>query len=188
MLDATNPARPMAAPDASLRYDGTSIALHWATAALVLVQFGLAETWGWFPKPNHRLMIIAHMSFGILLAAVMLWRVLWRISAGRRLAPAGHGLFDRAAKALHHLLYVLVVAEVVLGFATRWTDNHPLSFFGLLIPSPFGTFSKATGHLVDHIHDWNAWLIIGLVTVHALAALGHHYLLRDTVLRRMLPG
>ena len=88
---------------------------------------------------------------------------------------------------MHHALYVLIVAEVVLGFLTRWTDNQALNLFGLLIPSPFGNFSKATGGLVDDIHAVNAWLIMVLVGGHILAALGHHYLLKDGVLRRMLP-
>ncbi len=57
---------------------------------------------------------------------------------------------------------------------------------GVLIASPFGTFSKAIGGFVDEVHDFNAWLIMALAGGHALAALYHHYLLRDGVLRRML--
>jgi cytochrome b561 len=174
--------------DAASRYDGVSISLHWATALLVLLQFALAESWGFFPRPVHHVMISLHMSFGLLLAGVILLRIIWRWRFGRSLPPTGHGLLDAAAKALHYVLYVLVAAEIPLGFATRWTDNHALSFFGFLVPSPFGAFSKAAGGVVDQIHDLTAWAIMGLVAVHALAALGHHYLLKDGVLRRMLPG
>lgn len=184
MPDGVNYATLNAMP---ARYDSVTIALHWATAVLVLVQFALAETWDFFPRPAHHLMVTLHMSFGCILAAVILLRIGWRQSWGRTLALAGHGWLDRAAKAVHLVLYVLVTAEVLLGFLTRWTDNRTLSFFGLAIPSPFGTFSKATGHLVDKIHDYTAWVIIGLVTVHTLAALWHHYLLKDDILRRMLP-
>jgi cytochrome b561 len=169
------------------RYDAMTIALHWATAVLVLLQFGFAESWGFFPKPVHHLMIVGHMSCGLILAAVILLRLGWRARFGRVLPPPGHGLLDVAAKALHRVLYVLVGAEILLGFATRWTDNQSLSFFGLLIPSPFGAFSKATGDAVDQIHDYNAWVIMALVSIHALAALGHHYVLKDKVLRRILP-
>lgn len=179
---------PQSRAGAPARYDAMTIALHWATAALVLLQFALAETWGFFPHPAHHLMIVLHMSFGLVLAGVILLRILWRPLGGRHLPPTGQGWTDHAAKALHYLLYVLVCAEVMLGFATRWTDNRPLSFFGLLIPSPFGSFPRATGDLVVHIHDYVAWTIITLAGIHALAALTHHYLLRDDVLRRMLPG
>ena len=178
---------PQTTPAMVPRYDGASIALHWATAGLVLLQFGLAELWDFFPKPDRHVMIVAHMSFGLILTAVILFRILWRARFGRALPPAGYGLLDRAAKALHYALYGLVVAEVVLGFITRWTDNQALSFFGLLIPSPLGHYSRATGHFVDHIHDYVAWTIIILVAVHAAAALVHHYWFKDGVLRRMLP-
>jgi cytochrome b561 len=185
LLDAVD--RPAALAPAPARYDGVTIALHWATAVLVLLQFALAETWGFFPRPVHHLMVVGHMSFGLILTAVVALRLGWRGTAGRVLPPPGHGLLDLAAKALHRILYVLLGAEILLGFVTRWTDNQALSFFGLLIPSPFGSFSKATGNFVDQIHDLNAWLIMGLVSAHAVAALGHHYLLKDGVLRRMLP-
>jgi cytochrome b561 len=174
-------------PAMAARYDGVTIALHWGTAVLVLLQFGLAETWGFFSRPVRHVLIAGHMSFGLILAAVIIARIFWRLGFGRALPPAGYGALDRAAVLLHRALYMLVSAEIVLGFVTRWTDNQALSFFGLLIPSPFGTFSKATGRFVDDIHNYNAWLIMSIVAVHAVAALGHHYLLRDGVLRRMLP-
>ncbi len=188
MLDALKPAPELTGANLSVHYDNTSIALHWATALLVLLNFALAETWDFFPRPEHHLMIIGHISFGILLTAVIAARIIWRWKFGRALPAAGHGALDLVAKALHHILYVLVVAEVLLGYATRWTDNQPLNFFGLIIPSPFGHFSKATGRLVDNIHDYNAWIIMGLVGIHAVAAIGHHFLLKDKVLRRMLPS
>jgi cytochrome b561 len=82
----------------------------------------------------------------------------------------------------------LLIAQVPLGFFTRWTDNQPLDIFGLLISSPLGHCSKSTGDFVDQLHDINAWVIMGIVGVHAIAALVHHFVWRDAVLQRMLPG
>jgi cytochrome b561 len=169
------------------RYDNLSIALHWATAVLVLLQFGLAEIWEFFPRPTRHLMIMWHMSFGLMLAAVIVLRILWRFMPGHKMLASGQGILRYAANLVHYTLYVLIVAEMPLGVFTRWTDNKVLSFFGLLMPSPFGSFSKAAGHITDEMHNINAWLIIILAGSHALAALLHHYLLRDNTLRRMLP-
>jgi cytochrome b561 len=187
LTNPTSSATYAAQGDDHARYDGLLIALHWATAALVFLQFGLAETWGFFPKADRDLLIVGHMSFGLVLAAVIVLRILWRLTFGRNSFETDQGLIGYAARMMHHALYVLIVVEVALGFLTRWTDNQALSFFGLLIPSPFGTISKAAGGFVDDIHDVNAWLIMVLVGGHTLAALGHHYLLKDGVLRRMLP-
>ncbi|HYP64081.1 MAG TPA: cytochrome b/b6 domain-containing protein [Acidocella sp.] len=176
-----------ATPASATRYDNVTIALHWAMAGLVVAQFLLAEFWGFFPRPEHHLMIVTHMSLGLILTAVLALRFIWRAKFGRRLPPAGVGVLDRVAKVMHHTLYMLLVAEIPLGFLTRWTDNQALSFFGLLIPSPFGHFSRTTGWVVDQIHDYAAWTIIILAAIHAAAALFHHYLWKDGVLRRMLP-
>ncbi|MDE1896431.1 MAG: cytochrome b [Rhodospirillales bacterium] len=173
------------AVQASLRYDQMTVALHWLTAGLVILQFGLAELWGFFPRPAHRLMVLGHMSFGLVLAAVFATRIIWRLPSHRTHFNDGPDLMALLARLMHRTLYVLLAAEIVLGVATRWTDNHPLSFFGLLIASPFGTFSRATGHFVDQIHDWNAWVIIVLAGAHAAVALLHHFVLRDGVLGRM---
>ncbi len=172
---------------ASPRHDGFTIALHWLTALLVVVQFLLAEFWGFVPQPAHRLMIQAHMSFGLILAAVFALRLFWRLRPGHTHFDDGSDLLNRAARLMHRVLYGLLTAEIPLGCLTRWTDNKALSFFGLLIPSPFGTFSKATGYYTDQIHSITAWTIIILAGAHASAALLHHYILKDDVLRRMAP-
>lgn len=89
---------------------------------------------------------------------------------------------------MHEALYILVAAEIPLGILTRWTDNQALSFFGLLLPSPFGPFATTTNEFVAEAHDVIAWAIIIFAGFHAAVALAHHYLLKDGVLRRMLPS
>jgi cytochrome b561 len=64
-------ATRIAAGDDGRNYDNVAISLHWATALLVVIQFGLAETWDWFAKPTQSLMQSLHVSFGVLLAAVI---------------------------------------------------------------------------------------------------------------------
>lgn len=63
-----------------------------------------------------------------------------------------------------------------------------MSFFGLLIPPPFAPFSKAAHHQIGEFHEKIGWAIVIIAVGHALAALYHHYVLRDRVLLRMLPG
>lgn len=179
-----NTENPPAAQD-SLRHDQVTVALHWLTAFLVILQFGLAEFWGFFPRPARHVMILGHMSFGLMLAAVFAARIVWRLPLHRTHFNRGSSLAELLARLMHRTLYVLLAVEIVLGVATRWTDNQALSFFGLPIASPFGTFSKVTGDFVDELHDLNAWAIIALAGAHAAVALLHHFVLRDGLLRRM---
>lgn len=184
----TAEATRAAAGDRRVRYDGFSMALHWTTAGLVVLMFLLAEFWGFVSRPIRREMIVAHMSFGILLTLVLVVRIGWRLTPGHRVQDATTGVVEIAAKCVHALLYVLLAAQAVLGFVLRWSGNEAMSFFGRQIPPPFAPFSKPAHHLVGVLHIWNAWIIIIVAGGHAGAALFHHYILRDDVLWRMLPG
>jgi cytochrome b561 len=175
------------AGDDGTTYDGVAIALHWATAALVVAQFALAETWDWFARPVHRLMVTTHMSFGVLLAAVIVARLVWRLIPGHRVAAIEIGWVRLASKATHYLLYTLLVVEALLGFTFRWGEGRPMSFFGLGIPGPFGPFGKPVTEQLLELHNWVGWTIVIIALGHALAALYHHYVLKDQVLVRMLP-
>jgi cytochrome b561 len=176
------------AGDDGARYDNVAIALHWATAVLVVCQFALAELWGFAARPTRHLMITTHMSFGILLTAVIIARIVWRLIPGHHVSSLEVGWIKIASKAVHYLLYLLLVCEAVLGFTLRWSGGEAMSFFGLQIPSPLGHWSRGAHHLVGELHNWNGWAIVIIAFGHALAALYHHYVLHDRVLRRMLPG
>lgn len=176
------------AGDDKAQYDGVSVGLHWLTAALVITQFALALLWDGFGRPAHRTMVVAHMSFGIILTAVIVARIVWRLMPGHRMPSLVTGWEGRAAQGVHYLLYGLLVAEAVLGFLTRWWEGREMSFFGLLIPGPFGSGDRGTHQMFMEWHEKVGWAIIIVAAGHAAAALYHHLVLKDRVLRRMLPG
>jgi cytochrome b561 len=173
---------------ARTRYDPVSLGLHWLTVALVLANFALAETWEDLARPTRHLMQATHMSFGILIAAAVIARIGWRLVPGHEAPPARPGLVEFAASAVHWLLYGLLIASAVLGFVLRWSGGEAMSFFGVPIPSPMATVSRPVHHDIAELHENVGWAIIILAAGHALAALYHHVVLKDGVLRRMLPG
>lgn len=184
---ALNEATRVAATATRIRYDGTSIALHWITVALVLFNFASAELWGLFGRPTHHALVTLHMSFGIILSVVVVLRIVWRLTPGHQVAPATEGWDERLSKAVQALLYLLLIVQAVLGYVVRWAGNEAMSFFGLLISSPFAPTSKATHHQLLDYHDKIGWAIVIIAAGHAAAALYHHFVLRDRVLVRMLP-
>ena len=177
----------IAAGDDGASYDAVSIWLHWATAVLVFANFALAETWDWFAKPTKELMENIHMSFGVLLAAVIIARIVWRLIPGHEVVAVTSGWVRRASKGVHYLLYLLLVAEAGLGFAFRWGAGRPMEFFGLGIPPLIGEIARSERRLLRELHEWIGWAIIIIALLHALAALYHHYALKDRLLLRMLP-
>ena len=181
-------ATRIAAGDDGTSYDAVAIGLHWTTAFLVFANFALAQTWDWFAKPTQSLMEDTHMSFGVLLTAVIVARLAWRWVPGHQVSSLETGWMQIASKATHYLLYGLLLVEAVLGFTFRWGAGRPMEFFGLGIPPMIGEISRPLRHQLREFHEWIGWAIVSLALLHALAALYHHYVLKDRVLKRMLPG
>lgn len=173
------------APD---RYDAVTIVFHWVTALLVVVLFGTALVRDYAPR-EWRLFWLEgiHVSFGIALAAVLVGRLVWRVVGGRRLAAAGTRFTAPLSRLVHWVLYGLLAVQVGLGFSLRWLQGEAFSFFGLFsIPSLLAS-NRALAHQVEDIHNLAAWALIVVAGGHAVAALVHRYVLKDGVLRRMLP-
>jgi cytochrome b561 len=178
----------IAAGDDGTTYDRVAIALHWATAFLVFANFLLAQTWDWFAKPTKGLMEDTHMSFGVLLTVVIVARIIWRWLPGHQVSSIEAGWVRLASKGTHYLLYLLLIAEAALGFAFRWGAGRPMTFFGTGIPPLIGEMARPLRRELREFHEWIGWTIIVLALLHAAAALYHHYVLKDRVLRRMLPA
>lgn len=182
-------ATRIAAGDDGTNYDNVAIALHWLTAVLVVVLFGMALIWDYFPHPTAQTLQSLHVSLGVLLAAVIVARLAWRLVPGHQMPALEVGWMRIASKGVHYLLYGLLAAQVILGFLFRWAPGRPVGFFGLFaIPSPLGTVAKSTRQTIHFLHEKGGWAIILLALGHALAALYHHYALKDRVLERMLPA
>jgi cytochrome b561 len=186
---ATHIAASSDAPSRS-HYDGVTIALHWATAVLVVAQFGMAEVWGWLQKgtPIRIGLITTHLAFGILLAAVIIIRICWRLAHRGRLPPAVSGLQHVLANAVHGILYLLLVAQATLGLLWGWSGGRSIPFFNLFSVPPLLSLDPDMRHTIGSLHENVAWAIIVVAFGHAVVAIGHHIVLRDNVLRRMLPG
>ena len=178
----------MTAGRARSRYDALTIALHWLTALLVIALFASAETWGFLPKGTalRKGLQSLHISMGITLATVMALRILWRL--GRKHLPSDLPRWQEILSGLVHLaLYGLLAAQVSLGFLFRWAQGEPFFFFGLF-EIPHVAIDPGLARTIGELHNTVAWTIVCLAGLHALAALGHHYVLKDKVLLRMMPG
>lgn len=179
-----------AAGEQAGRYDRFTITLHWLTAGLVLALFGTAQVWDLADRgtPMRLGLISLHVSLGILLAAVLILRIVWRLLTHRRVAPAVSGLQHVASTLVHLILYALMIAQVSYGFLIRWASANIPDFFGLFVIPALVVVDPATLRVISELHSVTAWVIIAVAGLHAAAALVHHYVLRDQVLARMVPS
>jgi cytochrome b561 len=166
-------------------YDRRTIVLHWVTAALVVLLWGIAQVIDLFPKGPPRIAVRSvHIVLGVLLEVVLLMRIVWRTRSGRRLPPANQGVMGYLAKAVHIGLYVVVVSVVLLGISNAWARGD--SLFSLWkIPKLYPDIPQLKP-TIENLHGTFANVLLILAGAHALVAIVHHFILRDGVMRRML--
>jgi cytochrome b561 len=171
---------------AAPHYDRPTIWFHWTIAVLVPLQWGLAQIIDWFPEGEPRIAARSvHISAGLFIAVLLAARVFWRATRGRVLPPANHGVLQQAAKSVHYALYALLTAMVLAGMFLVYVRGD--SFFGLFTVPALDPGNKALRHDIAEVHETIAALPLIVAGLHALAALIHHFVLRDGVLRRMWP-
>lgn len=169
------------------RYDSVTIWLHWATAGLIVALWLGAQIIDLFGRGAPEMYLRSlHVTLGVTLACVLAFRVVWRLTGAR--GPAVRAdLLETAAHLLHYVLYALAGVVVVLGALTVWMQGDTIwNLFTIPAYDPANV--RALGREMRGWHGLAANTILILAGLHAAAALGHHYLLRDNVLRRMLPG
>jgi cytochrome b561 len=181
---------PMPAPTntspAPFRYDRKTIALHWWTAALVALLWLIAQVIDDFPRGPWRVnMRSVHITLGITLAIVLLLRLMWRNLSKDAHKAARNGVLEHAAAIGHFLLYALAISTVLLGLVNASIREDYL--FNLFAIPSLAPSNPGLREYVGAAHGWAANALAVLAVAHSLTALFHHYLLRDSLLWRMIP-
>jgi cytochrome b561 len=172
------------------RYTGVAIALHWLVAALVVGQVA----WGWWmqeipkapPGPRAEAFNL-HKSFGLLILALMVARLGWRLSHPPPRLPAMAAWQRALANATHGLLYVALFALPLTGYLGSAYSGYPVKFFGAVLPA-WATKDASIKELMGTLHLAASWVLVAAVLVHLAGALRHGLVDRDGLLRRMMPG
>lgn len=187
----------MPARNTETRWGWVAQLLHWATATLILLQLGLAAYILTVDDLVRRYEAgQMHKSWGAVILCVGLVRLLWRASSRitPQMPPAMPAWEVRAAWTSHFALYALIVALPLSGWI--YASAAPLQtllgienrVFGTVVqPDPWPEGDQRIADIAWLLHRSFAVALVGLVIVHVGAALKHHFVYRDGVLRRMLP-
>jgi cytochrome b561 len=188
-MDAAAPVR---------RYTLVAMALHWVMALgiVALAAIGLYMTHVKLAPHSLFYWYQLHKSIGITILRAAFLRVGWKLRHRPPALTEAMPLWQRAAATWsHRLLYVALFALPLTGWAVVSASpfDIPTVLYGVIpwpdLPVLPGLVHKQQIEAVlEDIHAYGAWGLIGLVGLHAGAALHHHFIKRDTVLRRMLPG
>ncbi|WP_367989889.1 cytochrome b [Vibrio sp. NTOU-M3] len=168
-------------------YNLTARTIHWLSAIVVIGMFGvglwmvdLSYYSEWYQTAPHW-----HKSIGIILAAVTLFRLIWKFVT---VSPSveGHAYEILGAKLVHIAMYGLLATLFISGYLISTEDGRGIDVFGWFTVPGLGALFEGQSDLSGTIHFYAAWALMILAGLHAIAALKHHVINKDNTLRKMI--
>lgn len=194
--------------NSTTRYTRTAVILHWVIAIGIFAMFAL----GWFmtelPKEAPKQMAYdlfdlgvytwrlaeeasprtfyfnLHKSIGVTLFALIVIRILWRITHRPPAMLSSYRAWERKlATGTHHLLYLFMIALPVSGVIMATYSKYGIKWFG--IPLIKGLDNNEMREVFEQIHEIFGLIILVMIILHITGALKHKFIDKDETLKRM---
>ncbi len=171
------------------RYSALTRSLHWIVALMVLatlpiggimVQEGLSRS-------TQDLLFILHKNTGVIILALVLVRIAWRLATPTPAMPATMPDWQvRAARAAHVALYGMLMVMAISGYVRVRAGGFPIEMLDALGVPSFVPRSDSLAETAQTIHRNARFVLVALILVHIAAALQHAWK-RDGVFSRIWP-
>ncbi len=181
----------MALANTQTHYGSVSKLFHWLTALAVISLLIVGWWMGGLDKTLAYKWTVynVHKLVGLTVLAVTLLRILWLLHCKHPALPHSIPAIERfAARAVHVALYTVLMLMPLSGWVMSTAGDHAPTLGKHALPMPTIALNKTVAHQWNTLHEVLAWVIVALVVLHILGALKHHFIDKNNVLRRMLPG
>ncbi len=172
-----------------VRYGAVAQLLHWLIVGLIITQFALASKADGLPLGPAKVAVLAqHKSFGMTIFMLAVLRLSWRLANPvPRLPPTTPAWQRMAAHVSHVALYGLIFITPLFGWMMSSARNFPVSWFGIFTFPDLVQPDRTRYEFFHDVHETLAMSLLVIAVLHAAAAIKHHFIDRDDILRRMLP-
>ena len=174
----------------AITYGVVAKSLHWLLFLMLTFSIVAGNFLASLPKGAEKLQVAGmHKSFGVVILMLILLRLVWRLINETPRLPnettAGEAFI---AKAMHWGLYVLMFAQPLSGIMMSQAAGFPVSFFGFFEFPVFLDKNPELAKTFLTIHG-TVWILLVIAVIgHAGAALRHHFIKKDNVLKQMTAG
>lgn len=163
--------------------------LHWTMAPLIIAMLFIGVGMVATVSSAHNTLIAIHRPLGIALLLLVVLRAGVRLTRGSPPLPDDMPTPQRfAAKASHLVLYVLMAAMPLIGWAMLSAAGYPVTLYGPLHLPPIAPHNVELFALLRALHTWFAFALFATVLLHLAAALFHGLIRRDGVFSSMARG
>jgi len=163
---------------------------HWLMAVLIITMIiaGIAMTelkpgpWKWYVYGLHK-------STGLLLLGLVIVRFAWRLT--NKIPELPNNLpqwMQNSSVFSHNMLYFFMVASPMTGIVMSLFSGHTITFYSLFTIPVIQQESSLFSHFAHEAHHFLGYAWVALLSVHVTAALFHHYIFKDDILKRMMPS
>lgn len=171
-------------------WGGLARFLHWLFFLLIVGAWFAVEMHEDFPRGSaeRAQWMNLHKALGVTVFFLIWVRLGWRLSGEPPVPVPGPRWQQRSSAVVHGLLYLLLIAMPLSGLLMSQFGGREVSWFGLFSIPPFLAPDKELAGQIKELHEDVLWpALLGLVVLHAAAALWHHFVRKDDTLKRMLP-
>jgi superoxide oxidase len=172
------------------RFGSIAIGLHWLTLVLLIAVYACINLSDLFPKgsDSREALKVWHFMLGLTVLAFVAVRLLNRLLGPTpAITPPTPVWQQRLATGTHVALYALMIVMPILGWLALSAAGKPIPFFGIELPALLAENRNLAGQLKE-VHETIGTIGYFVIGAHALAALFHHFVMRDNTLARMLPA
>ena len=172
------------------QYDAVAKGFHWVMAALLISVFALGLYMQGLPFSPDKLKFYSwHKWAGICVLSLVAFRLIWRLTHRPPVMPNDMPAWQKiAAHAAHLALYLLMFAIPVSGWLMSSAKGVTTVLFGLWPLPDLVARDRELGDALQNLHWYLNVSLALFVAIHVLAVFKHHFLDKDDILRRMLPG
>jgi cytochrome b561 len=184
---SAKPAAPSSPAAPAWSYTGVAVILHWLLALLFVVMAAV----GWLmmefeDEPGVDAVFALHKSFGLLVMALVLARLAWRLTHPPQPLPSIVPVWQTRLALLNQgALYLLMLLIPLAGYVGASYSKEGAPFFGVATPR-WATANHDLSERFFDIHGTLIWVLVALLTFHVLGALKHLLLDKDGIFDRIL--
>lgn len=171
------------------RYSRVAMGLHWLIGLMIFVSLGVGLYMVDLSLSPTKLRLYSwHKWAGVTIFTLVLVRCLWRLSHAVPPLPDPMPRWQRlVAEGTHYLLYALMIAIPLAGWLMSSAKGFQTVYFGVLPIPDLLAKNKELGETLTLVHRYLNYTMIAIISTHTGAALKHHFVDKDDILRRMWP-
>ncbi len=172
-----------------VRYSAGSKFFHWLMAIVVIGMLSFSFFLDDLPETYQSVAYMLHKSVGLTVLFLMFARFFWIQYCGKPALPSTvPGWQKIMSRIMQYSLYVLLISMAMCGWLMSVAAERVPTYFGMFRMTLPIAPNKAFAKLMDQSHKTIAWVLIVIIVLHVAGAIKHHFIDKDNVLKRMLPG